>query len=90
MNDFYRMVIELGGSTCGEHNDGRLRAPYLKRLYGEELYKIFEEIKKMFDPFNFLNPGVKMGVVLQDLPKQMRKEYSMQHLAEHLPNNYNE
>lgn len=89
MNDFYRMVIELGGTTCGEHNDGRLRAPYLKRLYGAELYSLFVEVKKIFDPLEILNPGVKIGVMMQDLPKQLRKEYSMQHLAEHLPNNYN-
>lgn len=89
MNDFYRMVIEMGGSTCGEHNDGRIRAPYLKRLYGEQLYEIFAEVKKIFDPLDILNPGVKIGVKMQDLPKQLRKEYSMNHLAEHLPNNYN-
>ncbi len=89
MNEFYKMVIEMGGSTCGEHNDGRLRAPYLKRLYGEHLYGVFEDVKKVFDPLNILNPGVKIGVSLQDLPKQLRKEYSMKHLAEHLPNNYN-
>lgn len=89
MNEFYRMVIEMGGSTCGEHNDGRLRAPYLKRLYGEHLYGIFEDVKKVFDPLGILNPGVKIGVALKDLPKQLRKEYSMKHLADQLPNNYN-
>lgn len=89
MNEFYRMVIEMGGSTCGEHNDGRLRAPYLKRLYGEHLYSIFEDVKKVFDPLGILNPGVKIGVALKDLPKQLRKEYSMKHLADQLPNNYN-
>jgi FAD/FMN-containing dehydrogenase len=88
MNDFYRMVIEMGGTTCGEHNDGRLRAPYLKRLYGEHLYGVFEDVKKVFDPLNIFNPGVKIGVSLKDLPRQLRKEYSMKHLAEHLPNNY--
>lgn len=89
MNDFYRMVIEMGGSTCGEHNDGRLRAPYLKRLYGDQLFGVFEDVKKVFDPLNIFNPGVKIGVALKDLPRMLRKEYSMQHLADHLPNNYN-
>ncbi|MEI7818796.1 MAG: FAD-binding oxidoreductase [bacterium] len=88
MNEFYRMVIDMGGSTCGEHNDGRLRAPYLKRLYGDTLYGVFEDLKKIFDPLNILNPGVKIGVKISDLPKQLRREYSMKHLAEFLPNNY--
>ncbi len=88
MNDFYRLVIDMGGSTCGEHNDGRLRGPYLKRMYGEELYSIFVDVKKVFDPLAILNPGVKLGVQLKDLPPLLRKEYSMKHLAEFLPNNY--
>jgi glycolate oxidase len=35
MHDYYQLVISLGGTTSGEYNDGRLRAPYLKTLYGE-------------------------------------------------------
>ena len=84
MDEYYAMVIEMGGSTCGEHNDGRLRAPYLKDLYGEEIYRLFNEVKKIFDPFNFLNPGVKLGVAKDDLLPMMRQEYGMRHLH-HLP-----
>lgn len=89
MNDFYRMVIALGGSTCGEHNDGRLRAPYLKRLYGLKMYELFCEIKQVFDPLGFLNPEVKLGVTISDVSKKLRKEYSMKHLRDVLPNSYN-
>ena len=28
-----------------EHNDGIVRTPYLKKMYGEKVYKIFEDIK---------------------------------------------
>ena len=84
-NDYYNMVIDLGGSTSGEHNDGRLRGPYLKRLYGDEMYAIFERIKKLFDPHGILNPGVKLGVDQADLVPMMRKEYSMHHLYDHMP-----
>jgi FAD/FMN-containing dehydrogenase len=34
MDEYYNLVISLGGSTSGEHNDGRLRGPYLTKLYG--------------------------------------------------------
>lgn len=89
MNDFYRMVIEMGGSTCGEHNDGRLRAPYLKRLYGVKMYELFCEIKQTFDPLGYLNPDVKLGVTVASAAKNLRKEYSMKHLNDYLPNTYN-
>jgi FAD/FMN-containing dehydrogenase len=85
MDEYYDMVIKLGGSTAGEHNDGRLRAPYLPKLYGAEIYKLFEAVKKIFDPKNILNPGVKIGVTREDQVKHLRRSYSMDHLGHHLP-----
>ncbi len=85
MDEYYKMVIDLGGSTAAEHNDGRLRAPYLVELYGEEMYKLFEATKKIFDPHNIMNPGVKIGVTKDDQLRELRREYNMDHLGQHLP-----
>nr|MBN2278897.1 FAD-binding oxidoreductase [candidate division Zixibacteria bacterium] len=57
----YDKVIELGGSTTAEHADGRLRAGVLRRLYGDRIYEIFREIKKILDPEGILSPGVMLG-----------------------------
>ncbi len=83
--DYYDMVIALGGSTSGEHSDGRLRAPYLPKLYGEEIYKVFQKVKQIFDPYDTLNPGVKINVTVDDIKPLLRHEYSMDHLFDHLP-----
>lgn len=85
MDDYYQMVMQLGGSTAGEHGDGRLRAPYLKQLYGEEVYKLLEAVKIIFDPKGIMNPGVKIGVTRQSQIAQLRREYNMNHLGQHLP-----
>lgn len=85
MDDFYSMVIKMGGSTCGEHNDGLLRAPYLKKLYGSEVYDLFLEVKKICDPNNLLNPRIKFNITREDLEPLLRKEYSMKHLSDHMP-----
>ena len=79
------MVIGMGGSTSGEHNDGRLRAPYLKQLYGEAVYTVFQKVKLIFDPYGTLNPGVKINVTQEDVKPLLRQEYSMEHLGQHLP-----
>ncbi len=50
--------IELGGTTTGEHGDGRLRAPVVERLYGTEITDLFRAVKHAFDPDGLLNPGV--------------------------------
>lgn len=85
LDDYYSMVISLGGSTSGEHNDGRLRGPYLEKLYGAELYNVFAKVKQIFDPYGTLNTGVKIGVSVNDIKPILRHEYSLDHLYQHMP-----
>jgi FAD/FMN-containing dehydrogenase len=85
IDEYYNLVIRLGGSTSGEHSDGRLRAPYLSRMYGEKVYDLFRKIKAIFDPYGTLNPGVKVDVTLDDIKPLLRSEYSMEHLYDNLP-----
>jgi FAD/FMN-containing dehydrogenase len=53
-------LIKLGGTTSGEHSDGRIRAGALRRLYGHEIVDLFQRVKEAFDPAGILNPGVKL------------------------------
>lgn len=85
MDEYYSMVVSLGGSTSGEHNDGRLRAPYLPNVYGPEVYALFQKVKQIFDPYGTINPGVKVNVTLNDIKPLVRNEYSLDHLYDHLP-----
>jgi FAD/FMN-containing dehydrogenase len=85
MDEYYDLLIKMGGTTNGEHSDGRLRAPYLPLIFGEEMYDIYKKINEIFDPYNTLNPGVIIGTEKKDLPKMLRREFSMKHLADHLP-----
>ncbi len=85
LEEYYALVISLGGSTSGEHNDGRLRGPYLEKLYGAEMYVVFSKVKQIFDPYNTLNSGVKMDVTLDDIKSILRQEYSLDHLYQHMP-----
>lgn len=68
----YDLVLKYGGSITAEHNDGLIRSPYLEKMYGKEIYKLFEETKRIFDPKNIFNPGKKVGADLQ---------YAFEHLV---------
>jgi FAD/FMN-containing dehydrogenase len=85
MDEYYNLVIEMGGSTSGEHGDGRLRTPYLEKLYGPEVYEVMKKVKAIFDPYGTLNPGVKFGTSLDDVKQLLRSEYSLAHLYDHMP-----
>src|SRR5213080_744177 len=55
------VVTRFGGSICGEHGDGRVRAEFVPKYFGEELYALFKQVKAAFDPHSILNPGVKIS-----------------------------
>ena len=83
--DYTKLVISLGGSTCGEHNDGLMRGMYLKDLFGEDVYALFEQVKDTCDPHKILNPDKKIGVTEEYAREHLRTEYSMKHLYDHMP-----
>ncbi len=56
-DDVYEMVFRHNGTMTAEHGMGRLRAPYLKREWGDALYAYMCEVKTIFDPHDILNPG---------------------------------
>jgi FAD/FMN-containing dehydrogenase/Fe-S oxidoreductase len=51
------LVIEFGGAMSGEHGDGLARSRWNRRLFGEEVYQAFRDVKAAFDPDNRMNPG---------------------------------
>ncbi|MCP4633330.1 MAG: FAD-binding oxidoreductase [candidate division Zixibacteria bacterium] len=59
-SEVYNEILRMGGVVSGEHADGRVRAPFLRYVYGEEVYRIFMQIKNILDPGWILNPGIKL------------------------------
>lgn len=56
----YELVFKYHGSITGEHNDGLIRTPYLEAMYGRKIYRLFEQVKKIFDRQDIFNPGKKV------------------------------
>lgn len=44
------LVKKHRGSLSGEHGDGRLRGEFIPLMYGDFLYGIMREVKRVFDP----------------------------------------
>jgi FAD/FMN-containing dehydrogenase len=86
LDDVVGLVSRLGGTLTGEHGDGRIRTPLLKRVWHKDALLAFALIKKAFDPMNIFNPGVKVPLpdqkaitdikydpLLPPLPEQARR-----------------
>lgn len=73
MIDVFALVKKLKGNISADHSDGIIRSPYLKEFYGEELYGVFEQIKKLYDPENIMNPGKKVGTSIEALNQSLNR-----------------
>jgi D-lactate dehydrogenase len=58
------LILEMGGTLKAEHGTGRTMAPFVRRQYGDELYQVMHELKRLCDPAGVLAPGV----ILDDDP----------------------
>ncbi|RII11728.1 putative FAD-linked oxidoreductase [Streptomyces sp. YIM 130001] len=56
--DLAALVVAHGGSLSGEHGDGIARAELLPAMYGQDLVRLFEKVKGVWDPDDGLNPGI--------------------------------
>ena len=75
--DVAALVKKFRGSLSGEHGDGRLRGSFIPYMFGGEIYQLFKEIKKTWDPWNVLNPGKITDVppITQNLRYELSNAY---------------
>lgn len=71
MEKVFDLVFQYKGSMSAEHNDGLIRGPYLPRMFDNNIYEIFKQIKSIFDPKNIFNPHKKTDATFK---------YSMGHM----------
>ena len=51
------LAAEHGGVNSSEHGDGLARSEFNRAVFGEELYGVMRDVKRIFDPDGVLNPG---------------------------------
>ncbi|MFE4496103.1 FAD-binding and (Fe-S)-binding domain-containing protein [Streptomyces niveus] len=51
------LVAEYGGVNSSEHGDGLARSEFNREIFGDALYDAMQQVKRLFDPDNVLNPG---------------------------------
>lgn len=64
IDEVAEVVLSLGGALKAEHGTGRAVAPFVRLEWGDDLYKVMQDLKKIIDPEGLLN----RGVILNDNP----------------------
>ncbi|WP_335999226.1 FAD-binding and (Fe-S)-binding domain-containing protein [Halorientalis halophila] len=55
--DVTDLVLDHHGAFSGEHGDGMARTEFNPKMYGEDLWTAFKEVKTAFDPDWYMHPG---------------------------------
>ena len=82
-----KLVKEYGGTWSSEHGDGRSRSWLNEQFFGPELFGLFRQVKRTFDPNNIFNPGnivdsgsmtdnLRVGPESQILPLSEKLDFS--------------
>ncbi|HEX3483602.1 MAG TPA: FAD-linked oxidase C-terminal domain-containing protein, partial [Micropepsaceae bacterium] len=66
----FELVKKFKGSHSGEHGDGIVRSEFHEMMFGARIVHAFGEVKALFDPGAFFNPGKIVGA-----PKFDDREY---------------
>lgn len=69
----YDLIISYGGTITAEHNDGIMRTPFVKDMFGERTYLLFKEVKSIFDVNTIFNPGKKVDGTIEDIKRWMKQ-----------------
>ncbi len=70
-SDMYTEVLAVNGTISSHQGDGLSRSSFVRRQF-PELYPVFREIKRLFDPTNTLNPGKVTEAEPLQLTKSLR------------------
>ena len=75
MKEVNELILKYGGSLSGEHNDGLVRGPWLRQMYGDKIVDLFRETKHIFDPQGIFNPHKKANADWDYSYSHIRKNF---------------
>ena len=72
LTEYAALVAKLGGSIAGGQAEGRIGAYAGYSQLDEAVVALNEKVRRIFDPFGTLNPGVKRAADLKALARLLR------------------
>ncbi|MBL7743858.1 MAG: FAD-binding protein [Chitinophagaceae bacterium] len=83
LHDTALLVKKYNGSLSGEHGDGRLRGEFIATVMGEEVMKLFKQVKRAFDPENIFNAGKIVDTPAMDTHLRVKQDGKVSSINTH-------
>ena len=85
LEEYGDLVERFGGHLIGNDGEGRVKARFAYAHLDDDVLQLFAAIKKIFDPYEILNPGVKQPSDIRELVSMLRSSYDTVSHPEYLP-----
>ncbi|HPF30758.1 MAG TPA: FAD-binding oxidoreductase [Candidatus Saccharibacteria bacterium] len=85
ISDYIDLVAKFDGNISADSSEGRLKATASRLQIDKDLLDVYDQIRKVFDPFGTLNPGVKQDSDLKTLISQLNPDYGMTDISMYSP-----
>lgn len=72
IKDYYSLLKDYDGRIVAGGGEGRTKGMVTTRDLPENERELYEQVKKIFDPNNILNPEVKLGATRESVMKHLR------------------
>ncbi len=73
---YLKLIYDNNGYPCGEAPEGRFMAIFAQKFESVQTIDLYKKIKKLFDPNNILNPGIKQDTNIKTTLKHFRSDYN--------------
>lgn len=73
-SDYAEIVYKLGGTLSGRFAEGRFNAYAQYPHVDTAVIELYQSLRRIFDPFGTLNPGVKQAADIKVLARQIKDE----------------
>ena len=75
ITDYAQLVDKFGGTFLADSSEGRLKANAAYSIIDEDVQRLYEQVRAIFDPFGTMNPGVKQTSEVKTLVEALRSSY---------------
>jgi FAD/FMN-containing dehydrogenase len=83
-DEYYSLVASMGGTIAARSAEGRLRSSQVHKVMTTDMIEMMQQIKKIFDPFGILNPGVKISGDVDAMKNSLIASYENPHRYSHI------
>ena len=87
LDAYSALVVGHGGHLIGQAGEGRLKAATAYKEMDDDILKLYQQVRAIFDPYTIMNAGVKQANDVKTLAGMLRADNPLASFVQYAPYN---